>query len=106
MNKKELENIYNHLENTIIRLGRQNGKNQFVKDLNYLLEQAKRVQELEDFIYQDTRQAVLEGLYEENERYRKVMKVIEKYANDCIDVEVEMNPYLVLDDIKTLEEMK
>lgn len=38
------------------------------------------------------------------ERYREVIKAIEKYANDCIDVKVEMNPHLVIDDIKALEE--
>lgn len=104
MSQKELENIYKRLENTIIKLGRQNGKTQAVKDLIYLFEQVKRVEELEDFIYQDARQGVLEGLYEENKRYQEVIKVVEKYANDCIDVGVEMSPHLVIDDIKTLEE--
>ena|SRR5699024_1338004 len=38
--------------------------------INYLIE---RVQELEDIIYQDERQAVLEGMYEQNKRYREAL---------------------------------
>ena len=34
----------------------------------------KRVQELEDIIYQDARQGVIEGLYEENKRYREALE--------------------------------
>ena len=41
----------------------------------------KRVQELEDIIYQDARQAMLEGLYEENKRYREA---IEKALAECV----------------------
>ena len=33
----------------------------------------QRVQELEDIIYQDERQAMLEGMYEQKERYRKAL---------------------------------
>ena len=40
--------------------------------------QAERAQELEDIIYQDEQQAMLEGLYEENKRYREAL---EFYAN-------------------------
>ena len=38
----------------------------------------KRVQELEDIIYQDERQDVIEGLYEENKRYREALRKIIK----------------------------
>src|SRR5699024_463915 len=41
-----------------------------------VMEQAKRVQELEDIIYQDERQAVLEGMYEQNKRYREALESI------------------------------
>ena len=43
-------------------------------DINWLIKQAERVQELEDIIYQDARQDVIEGLYEENKRYREALK--------------------------------
>ena len=43
-------------------------------DLDWLIKQAERVQELEDIIYQDARQDVIEGLYEENKRYREALK--------------------------------
>ena len=36
----------------------------------------KRVQGLEDIIYKDERQAVLEGMYEENKRYREALVFI------------------------------
>ena len=42
-----------------------------LNSMDYLIE---RVQELEDIIYQDERQAVLEGMYEQNERYREAIK--------------------------------
>ena len=45
-------------------------------DLGWLIKQAERVQELEDIIYQDARQDVIEGLYEENKRYREALEYI------------------------------
>src|SRR5699024_5610282 len=45
-------------------------------DVTYLIEQAERVQELEDIIYQDARQDVIEVLYEENKRYREALEFI------------------------------
>ena len=41
--------------------------------INYLIE---RVQELETVIEQDKRQSVLEGLYEQNKRYREALERI------------------------------
>src|SRR5690625_5053499 len=49
-------------------------------DWNWLIEQAERVQDLEEIIYKDERQAVLEGLYEENRRYREALKEIEEHG--------------------------
>ena len=46
-----------------------------LNSMDYLIE---RVQELEDIIYQDARQDVIEGLYEENKRYREVLRKIIK----------------------------
>src|SRR5699024_12011301 len=42
----------------------------------------KRVQELEDIIYQDARQGMIEDLYEENKRYREGIKLAMK-KTDC-----------------------
>ena len=52
----------------------------------------KRVQELEDIIYRDARQDVLEGLYEENKHYRETIKSVRSeikyalYSNKSEDV--------------------
>ena len=70
-----------------------------------VMEQAKRVQELEDIIYQDERQAVLEGMYEQNKRYRGALDKTLWYARECQDRNILMNPYHVENDIeKSLEE--
>ena len=50
-----------------------------LNSMDYLIE---RVQELEDIIYQDARQDVIEGLYEENKRYREGIKLAMK-KTDC-----------------------
>src|SRR5690625_81381 len=42
----------------------------------YAKEQSERVQELEEIIYQDERQAVLEGMYKQNKRYREALERI------------------------------
>ena len=53
--------------------------------LLYAIEQAERVQELEDIIYKDERQAVLESMYEQNKRYREVIKkAIDDLENECL----------------------
>ena len=44
-------------------------------------EQSERVQELEDIIYQDERQAVLEGMYEQNKRYREALEFYAEQDN-------------------------
>lgn len=41
------------------------------EDLAWLIQQAERVRELENILEQDHRQAVLEGLYEDNEWLKK-----------------------------------
>src|SRR5699024_12117845 len=61
-------------------------------DVTYLIEQAERVQELEDIIYQDARQGMIEDLYEENKRYRETIKSVRSeikyalYSNKSEDV--------------------
>ena len=49
----------------------------------------KRVQYLEDIIYQDARQGVIEGLYEENKRYREIIQDFIDYADDYNIAKVE-----------------
>ena len=68
---EEIKNDYKPVYNGLVNL-------YYVteKDYLHLIEQAQRVQELEDIIYQDARQAVLEGLYEENKRYREALERI------------------------------
>src|SRR5699024_6291964 len=55
----------------------------------YAKEQSERVQELEDITYQDERQAVLEGMYEQNKRYREAL---EFYADEGTYEVVETLP--------------
>ena len=42
----------------------------------------ERIKELEKVIYQDARQGVIEGLYEENQRYREIIQDFIDYADD------------------------
>ena len=61
-------------------------------DIKLLIKQAERVQELEDIIYQDARQGMIEDLYEENKRYRETIKSVRSeikyalYSNKSEDV--------------------
>lgn len=91
MNKKELENIYNRLENTMVKLGRQNGKTQAVKDLIYLFEQAKLSQDLQ----------------EQNKRYREALLKIDDFDIELGDMREDLQEKLLqikyIKD-KTLEE--
>ena len=60
-----------------------------LNSMDYLIE---RVQELEDIIYQDARQGMIEDLYEENKRYRETIKSVRSeikyalYSNKSEDV--------------------
>lgn len=49
-------------------------------DFNWLVEQVERKQELEDTIYQDERQAVLEGMYERNRKLNIRVQELEDVA--------------------------
>src|SRR5699024_10553572 len=57
----------------------------------------KRVQELEDIIYQDARQIVLEGLYEQNKRYREALQMLNRVAKADIEDSIGTNSQFVLD---------
>jgi len=54
---------------------------------NYAKEQAERVQELEDIIYKDERQAVLESMYEQTKRYREALERIKNYYHGVPNAE-------------------
>ena len=105
MNKKELESIYNRLESTIIKLGRQNGKTQAVKDLIYLFEQVERVQELEADNY--NMGVELEKLYKQNKCYREALLKIDDFDIELGDMREDLQEKLLqikyIKD-KTLEE--
>src|SRR5699024_5612818 len=64
--------------------------------VGYAKEQIERVQELEDILEQDARQGVLEGLYEENKRYREAIERIKEAprkahsGSDCVDIIFEI----------------
>lgn len=70
MSKERLEELLNDLPYTIRHSGELEPLKQFAR------EQSEQVQELEDIIYKDERQAVLEGMYEENKRYREALEYI------------------------------
>ena len=47
----------------------------------------ERIKELEKVIYQDARQGVIEGLYEENKRYREALEEILNLRNNTYPTE-------------------
>ena len=53
--------------------------------------QAERAQGLEEIIYQDERQAMLEGLYEENKRYREALEEINQLWERSTDATDDTN---------------
>ena len=59
-----------------------------LNSMNYLIE---RVQELEEIIYQDERQAILEGMYEENKRYREALEEINQLWERSTDATDDTN---------------
>ena len=63
----------------------------------------KRVQELEDIIYQDARQGVIEGLYEENKRYREALEEITTRKMSTFLTTREMNIHFIKTARKALE---
>ena len=94
---KERVNYHGHLDDDIEFLIEQAEqvqklkeiKNNAINQIDVTQERNKRleerVQELEDIIYQDARQDVLEGLYEENNRYREVVtQAISDLENECL----------------------
>lgn len=78
MSEEQLEKLLNDLPHSIRYSGELEALKQFAR------EQAGRVQELEDIIYQDERQAVLEELYEENRRYRATINAMGQILKDAI----------------------
>jgi|SRR5699024_10243765 len=64
---------------------------------NWLIEQAQRVQELEDIIYQDERQGMIEDLYEENKRYREALELLNKVSASDMKDEQFTSSHFVLD---------
>ena len=65
------------------------------EDIKYIHELEERVQELEDIIYQDERQAVLEGLYEQNKRYREALFKMDDYDIELGDMREDMQEKLL-----------
>src|SRR5699024_5109121 len=61
----------------------------------YAKEQAERVQELETVIEQDKRQSVLEGLYEQNKRYREALFKMDDYDIELGDMREDMQEKLL-----------
>ena len=71
-----------------------------LNSMNYLIE---RVQELEEIIYQDERQAILEGLYEENKRYREALEEITTRKMSTFLTTRDMNIHFINTARKALE---
>jgi hypothetical protein len=51
--KERLESIKKQFQNTIIKLGRNNGKIQFINDFDWLLKQAEKLSRLEQSFMSD-----------------------------------------------------
>lgn len=78
--KEEVESLRGDMSVTSIET--ETSADIILDDMEWLIEQAERVQELEDIIYQDARQGMIEDLYEENKRYREGIKLAMK-KTDC-----------------------
>lgn len=110
MENEELKAVRYRIGNSLFKMGRQSGKTQLAKDLKYLIEQAERVRELENFkkkaeeLYKYThinaKKSIeeKENLEQENEHYRKALEKIQgKYVDThCfdfipIDIALEIN---------------
>src|SRR5690625_5160620 len=90
MSKERLEGIKKRLSAPFLKLGRMSGKTQLFNDLQWLIEQAERVQELEKFkrdveqmyryIHLNSKKSVREkeALQEQNKRYREAREIIEQ----------------------------
>jgi|SRR5690625_843903 len=61
----------------------------------YAKEQSELVQKLEAIIEQDERQAVLEGLYEQNKRYREALFKMDDYDIELGDMREDMQEKLL-----------
>src|SRR5690625_3631898 len=93
MSKERLEGIKKRLSAPFLKLGRMSGKTQLFNDLQWLIEQAERVQELEKFkrdVEQMYRYSHLnskksvrekEALQEQNKRYREELYEIGEVIN-------------------------
>ena len=102
MSKERLEEIKGVLKSWEVWNDWNEAQRKVLKDPVYYLE---RVQELEDIIYQDERQAVLEGMYEQNKRYREALEFIGNHANESEMMDDVMYTALVKEVIeKALEE--
>ena len=87
MSKERLEGIKKRLSAPFLKLGRMSGKTQLFNDLQWLIEQAERVQELEKELYGNDIQMGYKRMYgvcnrdyaklfQENKRYREALKLI------------------------------
>ena len=77
--KERLEEIKDEVESlrgdmSVTSIETETSADIILDDMEWLIEQAQRVQELEDIIYQDARQGMIEDLYEENKRYREALE--------------------------------
>ena len=79
--KERLEEIKEEVESlrgdmSVYSIETETSADIILDDMEWLIEQSERAQELEEIIYQDERQAILEGLYEENKHYREALEFI------------------------------
>ena len=101
MSRERLEEIEGK-HSTITITSKQDGfeyTEVIVEDLVFLIQngyrQAERVQELETVIEQDKRQSVLEGLYEQNKRYREALFKMDDYDIELGDMREDMQEKLL-----------
>lgn len=76
---KEVEAAIKRIRNTIVYLGRKSGKTIYFEDINLIIEQAERVEELEeaiaDYAYEiGKRKRALNKKNEQNKRYREALE--------------------------------
>src|SRR5699024_10990472 len=90
----DVEREMRHLKGIVEKNDTLTISNRFTR---YLIEQAERVQELKDIIYQDERQGRIEDLYEENKRYREALEILNRVSASDMKDEQLTSSHFVLD---------
>src|SRR5690625_5271879 len=87
MSKERLEGVKKRLSAPSLKMGRMSGKTQLFNDLQWLIEQAERVQglESENWVLRtvaESNKYISEQYFEQNKRYREAIEFGIKYLKN------------------------